>query len=353
MDSPLVSIVIPVFNGGEYLKRCLESVLGQSYSRWQAIVVNNCSTDSTGEIAEAACKRDSRLRVVHCKEFLGQSENYNRALSYAASEASYVKVLEADNWLMPECVERMVAVGETDKRTGVIGCYYVYGANVLGSGLSAETPVVDGLAACRMHLLDNVYFFGCPTSLLFRAKALHGVTIPFRPGLFHDDVDLCFRLLRTWKFGFVHQVLAYVREDNGGIFSRFWDFGFRLPMLRLLIEEYGGDYLNHEERRILLADVENRYRKQLGRALLGGRSHEYWSFHRQVFQLMGRRLRKRNLIIPGILAGLDLLLNPKSTCERLWARTRKNKSVATADEPKADPKASGGGEGTVAFGTQV
>src|SRR5437868_12750021 len=100
MELPLVSMVIPVFNGGEYLQRCLESVSAQSYGRWEGVIVNNCSTDSTGEIAEAACGRDPRLRVVHCKEFVGQSENYNRALASAAPEARYVTLVEADSWLM-------------------------------------------------------------------------------------------------------------------------------------------------------------------------------------------------------------------------------------------------------------
>src|SRR5438132_11086287 len=81
---PRVSIVVPVYNGAQYLAECLASIASQTYQRWEAVVVNNCSTDGTAEIADAFVRQDSRFRVIHCTEFVPICENYNRAIDSAS-----------------------------------------------------------------------------------------------------------------------------------------------------------------------------------------------------------------------------------------------------------------------------
>ena len=58
-NQPLVSVITPVYNGEEYLADCVESVLAQSYEKWEYVIVNNCSTDRTLEIAQEYEKKDS------------------------------------------------------------------------------------------------------------------------------------------------------------------------------------------------------------------------------------------------------------------------------------------------------
>jgi glycosyltransferase involved in cell wall biosynthesis len=123
MGKPTVDIVVPVYNGAQHLRECLESILGQTYESWRAVVVNNCSTDDTGRIADEYAQRDCRFRVVHCTEFLGQTANYNRAVAQSSNLAEYVKVLEADNWITEDSISKMVEVAEKDKDIGIVGCY--------------------------------------------------------------------------------------------------------------------------------------------------------------------------------------------------------------------------------------
>lgn len=115
---PRVSIVIPVCNGEGNLFECLASVSAQTYSNWEAVVVNNCSQDATGEIAESFASQDIRFRVVHCEQFLSQAENYNRAVKLGSVAAEYVKIVEADNRLWPECLERLVTMADGDPKIG-------------------------------------------------------------------------------------------------------------------------------------------------------------------------------------------------------------------------------------------
>ncbi len=168
MNEPLVGIVVPVYNGAEYLQECLAAILSQTYSNWRAVVVDNCSQDETGAVADEFARRDARFRVVHCADFLSQQENYNRAVACAPEGSLFIKMVEADNWIAPDCVKRMLEVADSDAEIGVVGAYYLKGLALMGSGIPYRTCVLSGREVCRMHLLESVYFLGTPTTLMFR-----------------------------------------------------------------------------------------------------------------------------------------------------------------------------------------
>lgn len=323
MKRPTVSIVVPVYNGAEHLHECLSSIANQSFSDWEAVIVNNCSTDASGSIADDFARADPRFKVMHCSEFLPQAANYNRALASANPEARFIKMVEADNRLWPECLERMLEVAAADERIGIVGCYYVMGRALHGAGVPASVRVIEGRDVARVHLSEPVYFLGCPTTLLFSAEALKNVQEPFPPNLFFDDVDLCFRLLREWKFGFVHQVLAFVRHDNAGSMSTFWNLDF-VPLQRyLLLRKYGRDFFSAEELGPLNRQVERSYYRFLGRAVVTCRNRKYWDFHRKAFRAVNERIQLRKVVVPSILELADIVLNPKQSLERVLRRLRR------------------------------
>ena len=68
--APLVSVVTPVYNGAAYLSECIESVLAQTYTNWEYIIVNNCSTDRTRDIASHYAQQDTRIRLHNNDDFL-------------------------------------------------------------------------------------------------------------------------------------------------------------------------------------------------------------------------------------------------------------------------------------------
>ncbi len=340
MTEPSVGIVVPVYNGAEYLCECLASIVAQTHSNWQAVVVNNSSTDGTGAIADEFARRDARIRVAHCAEFLDQAENYNRAVALAPQGSRFIKIVEADNVLMPEALHRLVEVADSDPQIGIVGGYYLKGLELMGSGVAYDTCVLSGREVCRIHLLKNVYLLGTPTTLLFRAESLLGATPVFRPGLFYDDVDLCFRVLRRWDFGFVHQIVAFLRVDNGGLMTRYENLDFVPARQRLLTEHYGADCLTPEELQHARRSWERIYRRYLGRALVVGRGRAYWEFHAGVFHLLGRKLRSTELFWPATRAFLDLALNPKSTCESIARRLRRRKQRTGGSVARAAGQAS-------------
>src|SRR6266853_4979230 len=111
-QEPLVSVVTPVYNGESYLRECIESVLTQTYTRWEYVIVNNCSTDRTLEIAQEYAARNPRIRVHSNQRFASVIENHNISLRQISPQSKYCKVVFADDWLFPNCLMEMVKVAE-------------------------------------------------------------------------------------------------------------------------------------------------------------------------------------------------------------------------------------------------
>ena len=106
-EYPRVSFVTPFFNTEKYLEECIESVLRQTYQNWDYTLVNNRSTDGSVRIAEKYANQfPERIRVEHNSEFLSQVQNYNHALRFISSGSRYCKVVQADDWLFPDCIKQ-------------------------------------------------------------------------------------------------------------------------------------------------------------------------------------------------------------------------------------------------------
>jgi glycosyltransferase involved in cell wall biosynthesis len=316
VTAPLVEIVVPVYNGARDLAECLDSLLAQTYASWRATVMDNRSTDGTAAIADDYARRDPRLAVVHWDEFVSQSENYNRALTRVSADAAYVKVLEADNWIAKDAIASAVALAESDPSIGVVSGYALMGRDILGHGVDARTSVFSGREVLERLLADQTYLFGTPTNLLFRASALREVSPWFQP-IFYDDADLCLRLLRRFRLGFVHQVLAFIRVDNRGVFSSFAGFDFMPAFTYFAAQDYARELLEPGAAEAAIRRREAIYYGCLARAALGGRSRAYWDWNRKVQAARGDRIRRGPLAKALAREAVDMALNPKSTVERL------------------------------------
>ena len=107
--NPLISVIVPVYNVAEYLSRCVDSILAQSYGNLQIILVNDGSSDDSGRICEEYAKKDTRIQVIHQKNG-GLSSARNAGLD--VSSGQYVGFVDSDDWIEPEMYEEMLALME-------------------------------------------------------------------------------------------------------------------------------------------------------------------------------------------------------------------------------------------------
>lgn len=105
-ETPLVSVIVPVYNIKEYLPRCVHSILHQTYRHLEVILVDDGSTDGTGRLCDQLACEDSRIRVFHQKNG-GSSSARNLGISHA--KGSYLGFIDSDDYIEPWMYERLVA----------------------------------------------------------------------------------------------------------------------------------------------------------------------------------------------------------------------------------------------------
>ncbi len=105
-SQPLVSILMTAYNREKYIAEAIESVLASTYTNFELIIVDDCSTDETVNIATSYEAKDSRIKVFVNEKNLGDYPNRNRAASYA--EGKYLKYLDADDLIYPHSLDIMV-----------------------------------------------------------------------------------------------------------------------------------------------------------------------------------------------------------------------------------------------------
>jgi glycosyltransferase involved in cell wall biosynthesis len=256
---PLVSVITPVYNAEKYLHECIESVLAQTYQHWEYLIVDNCSSDNSLSIAESYSKKDGRIRVLRNQNFLSIMPNWNHAMRNMVPESKYCKVVHADDWIYPECVEKMVLLCEKHPSIGIVCAYRLEEESVGLQGLPYSKSVLKGAQACRHIFLNGYQLFGSPTSILYRADLVRNKKKFYNENNLHADLEVCFELMQSNDFGFVHQVLTFTRRHNESETSRAQFYNTNDISKFILIKKYGPKYLSRDEYQSVLTKYKNSY----------------------------------------------------------------------------------------------
>ena len=329
----LVSVTTPVYNGERTLGGCIESVLAQTYVDWDLTIVDNCSTDRTPEIAAQYAAKDPRIRVRTNSTFVPVIQNYNNAARSASSDSSYCKIVAADDRLDPECLTKMVSLAEANPSVAIVGAlgYGFDGMGHVWTGLPYPITVFRGRDVCRKHFLSGPYFFGTPSSVLYRTELVRSRYNFFNERNLHSDTEVCLEFLQDRDFGFIHQVLSEQGSHAASTTSYSRMMNTYLPNMLYLVRRYGPCYLSQDELNECDRAVMHAYYTFLARQLVERRGETFWHFHRNALRDLGLPLSKRRLAVSFARLALDRSLNPKRTIETL---IRKHDESTNATSPK-------------------
>ena len=295
---PLVSVVIPVFNEEKYLSICIESVLSQNYSNIECIIMNNCSTDASLEIANRYGKRDNRIIIYSNDRFLSMMENHNLALQYISPLSKYCKMVLGDDFIFHDCIEKMVEVAESCNKIGVVASYRLLGKDVAGLGLPiADNPkgysVFNGRIVCKYQLLrGDIYIFGNQTAVMYKSDIVRNRKIFFNMSSMFADAEVCFEILKEHDFGFINQVLSYTRTDNISLTSSILDYRPALPAKMEFLYKYGKFYLNQLEYNDRYNSLMEEYYDYLGWKYVMHKKRDFWEFHEKELLKIDIKLNK-------------------------------------------------------------
>jgi glycosyltransferase involved in cell wall biosynthesis len=315
-------VITPVYNGEQHLRSCIESVLAQTYSNWDYTICNNCSTDRTLEIAREYAAKDSRIRIHTNETLVDVNDSHNIAFRSISPQSKYCKVVAADEWIFPECIEKMVTLAEQHPSVAIVGSYGLCETKVVFDGLPYSDTVLAGRELFRKTMQGFIcggpWFFGGPTSLLYRSDIVRSRQAFFEPDNLHADTEVCFEFLEHFDFGFVHQVLTVEpeRARKGSMTTLSGDLRTALPSALYLLLRYGPKYLSKPELTHMIDGLLRQYYHRLGQEVYRRHDRDFWKFHRNKLAELGYPLSKPRLAAAAAWFLLKCLANPRETAKR-------------------------------------
>lgn len=155
---PTVSIIVPIYNAEQTLRRCIDSILTQAFTDFELLLVDDGSCDSSGAICDEYAAQDSRIQVIH-KENSGVSSSRNLAISRA--QGTYLQFLDSDDWITPDATSSLVRAAQEHQCDLVISDFYrVVGERVSRKGDIDEDTVLsrEEYAAYMMENPADFYY---------------------------------------------------------------------------------------------------------------------------------------------------------------------------------------------------
>ena len=213
MDVPQITVAMPVYNGEGYVHLAIQSVLDQTYSDFELLIVDNCSTDGTLEVIKAFS--DPRIRLHVNSSNLGMVGNWNRSVELATGE--YIKFLSHDDLLDTTCLEEQIAgfMRHKQENIGIVTCKKKVinknGKKVMpGFGLRGQSRTISGSVAIRKSIRSGRNIIGEPSVVLINTSVLKA-SGPFELPEFTPDIKMWFKILRKNDLYFINKTLASYR----------------------------------------------------------------------------------------------------------------------------------------------
>ncbi|MBZ5705519.1 MAG: glycosyltransferase family 2 protein [Acidobacteriia bacterium] len=324
MNQPLVSVVTPFRNTAPYLAQCIESVLAQTHSSFEYILSDNCSTDGSGEIAETYVRRDPRVRLIRQSQLLSQAQHYNNVLTQISPDSRYCKIVQADDYIFPQCLQSMVQAFAQSESIGLVSSYWLKGNMLLGSGFPHGTSLLPGRELARLFLRAGVYVFGSESTVMYRSSLVRNCQPFFGESLLHADTEKCMDILEDWDFGFVPQVLSFLRMDNinESISAPVRSLRPELLDRYIIVQRYAPRFLEPDEAAALKRESKRVYYEFLAHEALRFRGSAFWSYHKGGLNPLGEKLDRTYLSLRIGSELLWLLANPGTTAAHALDRLR-------------------------------
>ena len=196
---PTISVIVPVYKVEKYIHRCIDSILAQTFTDFELLLVDDGSPDNCGTICDEYAAKDSRVRVFH-QENKGQAAARNLALDwmYANSDSEYISFVDSDDWVHPRYLELLYrALLKFD--TNISQCQHIE------TDGTEELPQVDSHIICVTAEEEYIHFYSAfVCEKLFDRECFQEIRFP--EGQIYEDVAIWYKVL------FAEENVALVKE---------------------------------------------------------------------------------------------------------------------------------------------
>lgn len=185
-----ISVIVPVYNVEQYLERCVDSIINQTYTNLEIILVNDGSTDNSGKLCDELAKKDERIRVIH-KENGGLSDARNRGID--ESESDLVGFIDSDDYIDSDMYEVLLKnLNDTDADLSMCALYDVYNNTPEAQVTNKETWKLSSEQAIKM-VMEAKILSVTAVNKLYR-KSLF-TDLKFEVGKIAEDAFIMIKLL--------------------------------------------------------------------------------------------------------------------------------------------------------------
>ena len=248
-NNPLVSVIVPAYNHEKYIIDCIKSVINQTYSNIQIIVINDGSTDSTERvIKEFINSTNSDINFIS-KRNEGICKTLNKGLNLA--KGKYISFLASDDMFAPQVIEKEVKFMENNKSIGLVytDAYFINFNKITNKKYTDYKPIIKkcfkkGIQNKNIYevlLTDNIIL---ALSILIRKECFE-LLGPFDESIQFEDYDMWFRIAKEYPIGFIDEPLCYYRIHDMN-FSNQNLLMYLRTTIRILRKQFGQEPLKNK-----------------------------------------------------------------------------------------------------------
>lgn len=211
MGSPVISVIVPVYNVQTYLERCVRSIQAQTLAEIEILLIDDGSTDQSGAMCDAYAAQDSRIRVIH-KANGGLSDARNAGIDVASAE--YVGFIDSDDYIAEDMYETLYNdLRAEDADVAVCGICHCYSNEIRYAADTTSRFVVDAQEIIRM-ILDSSKISVNAVNKLYKKSLFDDMRFPV--GKQSEDAFLMVRLLSQIRRGVVNVAPKYYYVHRTG-----------------------------------------------------------------------------------------------------------------------------------------
>lgn len=256
---PVVSVVVPIYKVELYLRRCVDSILNQTYTHLEIILVNDGSPDQCGDIADSYALKDNRVRVIH-KHNGGLSDARNAGMQVVTGD--YTMFVDSDDWLEKTMIEELVDKSIHYKAEVVQSAFYYAYDDYLQLDTryfsDKDDPVVLNNKQLMYELVINEKIKNFAWGKLYQTSLIKD--IPFRKGVLFEDVFWAHHVMhRVNTYVIIHLPLLYYYQRNDSIVASYspknLDMIRGLKERHLFIEMYYSELTSESYKSLLKANL--------------------------------------------------------------------------------------------------
>ena len=249
--NPKVSVIVPVYNAQEKLRRCIESILRQDFTNFELLLMDDGSKDESGKVCDEYAAKDSRIYVLH-KENSGVSDTRNQAIRLARGE--YLQCVDSDDWLTPEATGLLVSTMEKQGCDLVISDFY----RVVGERLAHKGDIQeDGLLTRKefaAYMIENPadYYYGVLWNKLYKKSIIEKHKL-----IMDKEINWCEDFLFNMEYirhvesvYALHVPIYYYVKTKGSLVSQGSSIAKTIQMKRKVFKcynEFFRDVFNEED----------------------------------------------------------------------------------------------------------